>query len=340
MTPLSDAALDRLRSLGEAPALEGTRYEMAGELGRGGMGTVYRVLDRELGREVALKVIADPAFAPDGAARLRREARALARLEHPGIVAVHDAGTLPDGRAFYTMKLVRGERLDQRLQRSLTTGDALRLFARVADAVAFAHASGVIHRDLKPQNIMIGAFGEVLVLDWGLAKLRRERADDTIGAAAAGADASGTAAAGATIPSHATAATDSAATLDGVVIGTPGYMAPEQAAGHAATIDERTDIFALGALLGYLVSGTGTRPGRPLAAIIARATAADPGERYQSVRALAEDVARLQDGQPVQAYPENILERMGRLARRHRTAVALVVAYLLMRAVLLLLTGR
>ncbi|HSA54214.1 MAG TPA: serine/threonine-protein kinase [Gemmatimonadaceae bacterium] len=326
MTSLSDAALDRLRTLGDGLALDGTRYELLGELGRGGMGTVYRVRDRELGREVALKVTADLAPTPDAARRLRREARALARLEHPGIVPVHDAGTLPDGRVFYTMKLVRGERLDQRLTRGLLPGDALRLFSRVAEAVAFAHANGVIHRDLKPQNIMIGAFGEVLVLDWGLAKVRAELAEAGLP--------------GAQPPSPAATGSEPASTLDGVVIGTPGYMAPEQAAGNTLAVDERTDVFALGAILRDLAAATGARPGRPLAAIVARATAPDPADRYPSVQAVNEDVARLQDGHPVTAYRENVLERVARLARRHRTAVALVVAYLLMRIALLLLTGR
>ena len=329
MTLLSDAALVRLRSLGDAPALEGTRYELLGELGRGGMGAVYRVHDRELGREIALKVISDLAPSPDGARRLRREARALARLEHPGIVPVHDAGTLPDGRVFYTMKLVRGERLDVRLRRGLTPGDALRLFSRVADAVAFAHANGVIHRDIKPQNIMIGAFGEVLVLDWGLAKVRAEIAEEAVRAAPI-----------APAAHEESTTAPAASTLDGVVIGTPGYMAPEQEAGRSGAADERADVFALGAVLRYLVEGTGARPGRPLLAIIARATAPDPAQRYQSVADLAADVARLQDGQPVDAYRENVFERLGRIARRHQTAIALVVAYLLMRVALLLFTGR
>jgi serine/threonine protein kinase len=325
--PLSDAALDHLRGLGDAPVLDGTRYELVAELGRGGMGAVYRVRDRELGREVALKVIGDVA-PPDASQRLAREARALARLEHPGIVPVHDAGVLPDGRVYYTMKLVRGERLDERLRRGLSLNESFRLFGRIAEAVAFAHANGVIHRDLTPQNVMIGAFGEVLVLDWGLAKLRLEPAGAPL------------------IPAPASLAHPSPAapptphTQDGVVIGTPGFMAPEQASGDTRRIDERTDVYALGAILRSMVRASGGRLGRPLAAIVARATAAVPGARYPSVTALADDVARLQDGQPVDAYRENIFERVVRLARRHQVAVTLVVAYLLMRVGLLVLTGR
>jgi serine/threonine protein kinase len=328
-TPLSDAALDHLRALGDAPLLAGTRYEMVTELGRGGMGAVYCVRDRELGRELALKVIGDVAPA-DASQRLALEARALARLEHPGIVPVHDAGVLPDGRVYYTMKLVRGERLDERLRRGLSMSEALRLFGRIAEAVAFAHANGVIHRDLKPQNVMIGAFGEVLVLDWGLAKLRVGPASEPPSRAPAS-------------PAHASPGappTPQSHTQDGVVIGTPGFMAPEQASGDTRQIDERTDVHALGAMLRSMALAGGGRLGRPIAAIVARATAAVPDARYPSVTALAEDVARLQDGQPVDAYRENLFERVVRISRRHRVAVTLVVAYLLMRVTLLLFTGR
>ncbi len=165
---LSDAALRHLQHVADLPDLTGTRYELVEPLGRGGMGAVYRVTDRALGRDVAMKVLSG---VPDAAAlaRLDAEARVLAQLEHPGIVPVHDVGTLPDGRLFYVMKLVRGERLDARVDGGDTVSERVRLLMRVADAVAFAHARGIVHRDLTPANIMIGAFGEVLVMDWGLA---------------------------------------------------------------------------------------------------------------------------------------------------------------------------
>lgn len=355
MTTLSDAALERLRSLGDAPALDGTRYELLDELGRGGMGAVYRVRDRALGREVALKVVPDVGRGPDIAQRLEREARALARLEHPGIVPVYDAGVLADGRLFYTMKLVRGERLDAHLQRGILLGEALRLFARICEAVAFAHANGVIHRDLKPQNVMLGAFGEVLVLDWGLAKLRDHdpvawpgrsppsvRTEFRWGAGDAATRSPG--------PSDQPFASDRASvahsagaeatTRDGIALGTPGYMAPEQASGEVARIDERTDVFALGAILRTMVTATGERPSRALAAIIARASALEPSMRYPRVTDLGNDIARLQDGQPVSAHRENLLERATRLARRHQVAIGLILAYLLMRVALLVMAGR
>lgn len=155
----------------DEPDLTATRYEIVEAIGRGGMGTVYRARDRELQREVALKVLQTAAASERAAERLLHEARILASLEHPGIVPVHDVGTVSDGRVFYVMKLVRGQRLDAHVRDLDTVAARLRIFDRICDAVAFAHAHGVIHRDLKPQNIMIGAFGEVLVLDWGVARL-------------------------------------------------------------------------------------------------------------------------------------------------------------------------
>ena len=209
---LSDDAVTRLREVTELPDLSGTRYRIAGELGRGGMSVVYEAEDAELGRRVALKVLATELSSADAAERLREEARVIARLEHPGIVPVHDVGVLADGRVFYTMKLVRGERLDAwaRVDRGLT--ERLRLFVRICEAVAFAHANGVVHRDLKPENVMVGEFGAVLVMDWGVAC----RID---GDAA-----------------H--------------IAGTPGWMAPEQERGQA--VDARADVYALGAILRHL----------------------------------------------------------------------------------------
>src|SRR5688572_6739582 len=143
---LPDAALRHLRHVADLPDLTGTRYELVEPLGRGGMGAVYRVTDRALGRDVAMKVLSG---VPDAAAlaRLDAEARVLAQLEHPGIVPVHDVGTLPDGRLFYVMKLVHGERLDARVDGGDTVSERVRLLMRVADAVAFAHARGIVHRD-------------------------------------------------------------------------------------------------------------------------------------------------------------------------------------------------
>ena len=156
---LSDSVLDHLRSVAALPDLTGTRYEIESEIGRGGLGVVYRAHDRELERPVALKVL-DSALAG--------EAQLIAGLEHPAIVPVYETGTLPDGRAFYAMKLVTGARLDRYLAGSPSLSDRLRILRRVGEALGFAHSQGVIHRDLKPQNVMVGEFGEVYLMDWGV----------------------------------------------------------------------------------------------------------------------------------------------------------------------------
>jgi serine/threonine protein kinase len=314
---LSDAALARLAQVMEAPDLAGTRYELRGRVGRGGMGTVWRAFDRELGREVALKVMNGPDPRPGGEARLRTEAQVLARLEHPGLVPVHDLGTLPDGRLFYAMKLVRGRRLDEHVRELRPAAARLRVFERICEAVAFAHAQGVIHRDLKPQNVMVGPFGEVLVLDWGVAKVLA----DPEGRAGSPPE-----------PAAAREVDSDAATLTaaGTVLGTPGYMAPEQARGESA-VGVAADVYALGALLAFLV---GQDPPRALSAVIARARAPHPEDRYPSVGALQEDVARFLSDLPVSAYAERPLERARRVAVKYRTPLVLVLAYLVMRVLL------
>src|SRR5229473_1571645 len=168
---LSNAALERLRDGADTPDLSGTRYHLLERIARGGMGVVYTAQDENLQRRVALKVLDVPGTGGDLANRLIREARVLAALEHPGIVPVHDVGTLADGRVFYTMKFVEGQRLEKFIVTVNSVPDRLRLFLRICDAVGFAHARGVLHRDLKPANIMVGSFGEVLVMDWGLARI-------------------------------------------------------------------------------------------------------------------------------------------------------------------------
>jgi len=314
---LSDATLARLAEVMEAPDLAGTKYELRGRVGRGGMGTVWRAYDRELGREVALKVMNGPDPPPGGEARLRTEAQVLARLEHPGLVPVHDLGTLPDGRLFYAMKLVRGRRLDEHVRDLRSAAARLRVFERICEAVAFAHAHGVIHRDLKPPNVMVGPFGEVLVLDWGVAKVLADAEPAVVPAvdppAARGVDVD--------------AATLTAA---GTVLGTPGYMAPEQARGESA-VGVAADVYALGALLCFLA---GEDPPRALAAVIARARAPRPEDRYPAVGALQEDIARFLSDLPVSAYVERPLERARRLAAKYRAPLVLVLAYLVMRALL------
>jgi serine/threonine protein kinase len=162
-----DRLLDHLRDVTTTPDLAGTRYEIEREIGRGGMGVVYRARDTQLDRTVALKVI--EAGSPD---EPPVEAKTLARLEHPGLVPVYDSGTLPDGRAYYAMRLVEGKRLDEFLRDERSLAPRLRVFEKICEAAAFAHDRGVVHCDLKPQNIMTGSFGEVFVMDWGIANTR------------------------------------------------------------------------------------------------------------------------------------------------------------------------
>ena len=321
MTWLSDAALDHLRRVGDRPDLTGTRYEIGEEIGRGGMGTVYRTHDRELDRPVALKVLTlEHGQTRDAADRLRREARILARLEHPGVVPVHDVLELPDGRVAYAMKWVRGERLDEHVTDTTPLVERLRIFRRVCEAVAFAHAHGVIHRDLKPANVMVGAFGEVLVMDWGVAKILERSGERGPG------------------DRRATAPTPDPVrgregTAHGTVLGTPGFMAPEQARGEVEAVDERADVHALGALLAFLLPKP---PPAPLTAVADKARAAEPEDRYPEVGPLAEDVAHFLEGQAVSAYREGPWRKIRRFAYRHRTALVLVLAYLVMRILLFL----
>jgi serine/threonine protein kinase len=202
------------------------------------------------------------------------------------------------------MKLVQGARLDQHVAERPVT-ERLRLFARICEPVAFAHAHGVVHRDLKPDNVMVGPFGEVLVLDWGVAQIE-EIAEGRCQMA------------------------------DGeAVVGTRAYMPPEQGRGEA--VDARADIFALGGVLHFLLTGAPPDAGalrgpRPLQAIASKARAANPADRYQDALSLAADVDRFLAGDPVTAKPETVLERAARFGRKHRVAIILVVVYLVLRA--------
>ena len=342
---LSDKAVERLRESAEIPDLTGTRYRLLERVARGGMGVVYAAEDEKLQRRVALKVLDAPCADGDLANRLIREALVLARLEHPGIVPVHDVGTLNDGRVFYTMKFVQGQRLDQYIETVPFVTERLRLFLRICDAVAFAHAHGVLHRDLKPANIMVGSFGEVLVMDWGLAKLLREDTDRQTPVADPEA----------TIFEKPSKAADSnrklqpIATGHGTVMGTPGYMSPEQARGDVERLDARSDIFSLGALLRFLLTknpdsaanaGGKLHPDKALDAICSKAGATDPESRYFSVSELALDVSRYLDGLAVAAHRESFFEKLGRFYRRYRFFILLIAAYLVMRVLILFFMHR
>jgi serine/threonine-protein kinase len=324
---LSDSKVSHLRAVVGNPDFSGTKYTFVKELARGGMGTVYLAEDTELNRQVAIKVLSTPEMTEDLRRRMIREAQIIARLEHPGIVPVHDVGVLPDGRVFYAMKFVRGVRLDEYAANTSSTRERLRKFQAVCDAVAFAHAHGVIHRDLKPQNIMVGSFGEVLVLDWGVAKILRGQKNgvsseaDTLMLPPAGTN----------------NATD---TAHGTVIGTRQYMSPEQARGEIDQLDERSDIYSLGAVLYFLLTDQTPNDERPRAlnpkvskraeAICLKAMARDRASRYAGAAEISADVSRLLDAEPVSAYRENAYEKVSRWVGKNRFLVLLVLAYLLM----------
>ena len=232
------------------PSIAAGRYALGEEIARGGMGAIFRATDTILGREVAVKVLQEK-YAPDSgtARRFADEARIAGQLQHPGIPPVHDLGTLPDGRPFLAMKLIKGQNLSQllagRTDAAADRGRLVAVFEQVCQALAYAHSHGVVHRDLKPANVMVGAFGEVQVMDWGLAKVLGETPETK-------ADPEATTAATQVVSLR---DSDDKFTQTGSVLGTPAYMPPEQAIGAVDQIDARSDVFGLGGLLAVVLTG-------------------------------------------------------------------------------------
>jgi TPR repeat protein len=359
------SVVDATIKAGPGPETTGTpfrlvdagRFILGQELARGGMGRVLRAFDADLRRTVAVKelLVEDPALL----ARFEREALITAGLQHPGIVNIIEAGRLPDGTAFYAMKLVTGRPFDHVVAMA---GEGFRKrlallphAIAVVEALAYAHSKRVIHRDLKPSNVLVGEFGETVVIDWGIAKdltaapASTDNASDTVpGGSPPTTNASG-GSDGRPTPAP-TSRTSDAETIAGQVMGTPGYMPPEQAAGRS--VDERADVYALGGLLYYLLAGRPlyegksaeavigavlAGPPRPLSsiepqvpddlvAIVDKAMARDPANRYPTARELAEDLRRFHTGQLVAVHHYTAWQLARRFVRRHVALLSVIGA--------------
>ncbi len=313
------------------------RYEIMEELARGGSGRILVVFDKHVGRKIAMKeLLSDISKAPSldddpqvTAIRNRflREARVTGRLEHPSIVPVYEIGQHPDGSFYYTMRLVKGTTLLSAIKKCRSVFDRLELlphFYHVCNAVAYAHSKGVINRDLKPSNVMIGEFGETVVLDWGLAKIKGS--DETV------------------FVRHDDEGVGK--TVVGQAIGTPSYMPPEQAEGNIGEIDEISDIYSLGAILYQILTGKTPFSGRTtdeiirkvlnenvesavqkdkdippeLAAIAEKALSKSKDERYASVGEMIDDLSAYMSGRKVGVYHYSVFESLKFVAVRHKAA--------------------
>jgi tRNA A-37 threonylcarbamoyl transferase component Bud32 len=305
-------------------------YEVGPEIARGGMGRILKARDVRLRREVAIKeLLGNNAMFK---ARFEREALITARLQHPAIVPIYEAGRWPTGELFYTMKLVSGRPLEDMITSAITVRQRLALLPNiiaVAEALAYAHSHNVVHRDLKPANILVGDFGETIVIDWGLAKdLATNEASEPAG------------------PFRTPAIGAVGATVAGSVMGTPAYMPPEQ--GKGQQVDTRADVYATGAVLYHVLGHRAPYDGpdgmsilqamlagppppissivpdlpRELAAIVEKAMARDPGQRYPTARELVEDLRRFQNGQMVGVHRYTSRELFKRWAKKHKGALA------------------
>ena len=336
--PLSGGPLEEDSSSFALVTVEAGRYVLRGERARGGMGRILEAWDRRHQRAVALKVLLHST--DEARTRFLREVRITARLQHPGIVPLYDAGRWLDGEPFFAMKLVEGRSLAEVFFDAKTANEKLALLPNLiamTEALAYAHDSGIIHRDLKPSNVLLGAFGETVVIDWGIAKELGAPDEPRDEAAFA-------------------AGVEGFHTHTGLAVGTVGYMSPEQAV--TASVDPRADVYSLGAVLYHLFTGTPPHPsasvkesfeklmsGPPeplgelapnlapeLVTIIEKAMARDPADRYQDARAMAEDMRRFQEGKLVQAHSYSLGSLLRRRIARHRavfaTAAVLLVALL------------
>jgi eukaryotic-like serine/threonine-protein kinase len=310
-------------------------YKLIAEHGRGGFGAVWRAEDSRLGRRIAIKRLSRQiSRSAESRRRFLNEARITARLEHPGIVPVYDISNTDEEAAYYAMKLVRGKTLAETIRDFHDLPDTgrdeagfrrlLSVFLQVCQTIRYCHDAGVLHRDLKPHNVIVGSFGESIVLDWGLASFVDEPGADS------------------------------------GIKGTPAYMAPEQAAGDAAAIGIRTDVYGLGAMLYHILTGqpplfehagenglleevrkgAWTEPialrasaPKPLVAICKKAMALAPQDRYETVSSLAQDVENYLADLPVSAFRESWTARTARWMRRHPTTIACGILAILFAAI-------
>jgi WD40 repeat protein/tRNA A-37 threonylcarbamoyl transferase component Bud32 len=331
----------------ELPTIEPTCYRVGEEAGRGAIGRVWRARDRRLGRPVAIKELLE--LRGSGEARFVREALVTARLQHPGVVPVYEAGRWPTGEPFYAMKFVDGRSLHDAVAACRTLNERMALVPNVlavAETIAYAHDQGVVHRDLKPANVVVGEFGETVVIDWGLAK-DRELAESLDGDEA----------------TDLYEITHAQMTRVGAVVGTPAYMPPEQASGEP--VDERADVYAVGAMLYHVLAArppfegasdkvlaqvlAGPPPSlasrvdglpRDLLAIVDKAMARSAGERYANGKELAQDLSRFLTGQLVGAREYSRLTLIGRWLRKHRLIVGAVSVLLTALAVTAIFSAR
>jgi serine/threonine protein kinase len=329
------------------------RYIIEAEIARGGMGAVLRAVDCDIRREVAVKYLLDQSD-PRRKARFIEEAQITGQLEHPSIPPVHELGVDAQKRVFFAMKMVRGRSLAQILEelRQIEPAEKewplsrlLNILVSICNALAYAHSRGVVHRDLKPANVMVGDFGEVYVMDWGLAKVRGGSLSPVAGPAPSALAVTATGSS----PSKVATSRDADADLtqEGAVVGTPAYMPPEQAMGKIDAVDHRSDIYSLGAILyelltlqppvdkegGYLsvlmrvgqgeiVPPEQRTPQRgipkELSAIAMKAMAKEPGQRYQNVEGLRRDIERYQEGRSVSAKEDTKREMIWKFVKRNK----------------------
>jgi hypothetical protein len=318
-----------VRDYPELLEVERQHYAIVRELAQGGMGRVVEARDLRLGRRVAIKELLPKNR--DVARRFEREARITARLQHPSIIHVYEAGVWKGGEPFYAMPVVQGQSLDKAVAKRTTLAARLALLPHViavADALAYAHDANIIHRDLKPANVLVGDYGETVVIDWGLAKDLGAHTDPKESMR---------------LPVRGAAEE----TASGSVVGTPAYMSPEQARGDAA--DQRTDVYALGALLYKVLSGCApyqgassqeviaqVKAGPPvpvgelvpdapadLVAIVTKSMARDPKDRYATASELAQDLKRFETGQLVGAHDYTAGQLLRRWLRRYRVPVTI-----------------